>query len=179
MAVSLCLRESRLLSEQGVSALVPDDSQGGAIPRAVGYSAARLASIHWTPAAPHLQPGGQKCLQTRLWGQSHPCSPALRTTIVSRQYAICDMWLISSEALKKKSRWLSLLEGNHFTGLPWWFNGKESVCQAGDPCLIPGLERSPGEGNGYPLQYSCLENPTDGGAWWATVHGVMKELDTT
>ena len=179
MAVSLCLRESRLLSEQGLSALVPGDSQGGAIPRAVGYSAACLASIHRTPAAPHLQPGGQKCLQTCLWGQSHPCSPALRTTIVSRYYAICDMWLISSEALKKKSRWLSLLEGNHFTGLPWWLSGKESVCQAGDPCLIPGLERSPGEGNGYPLQYSCLENPTDGGAWWATVHGVMKELDTT
>ena len=138
MAVSLCLRESRLLSEQGLSALVPGDSQGGAIPRAVGYSAACLASIHRTPAAPHLQPGGQKCLQTCLWGQSHPCSPALRTTIVSRYYAICDMWLISSEALKKKSRWLSLLEGNHFTGLPWWLSGKESVCQAGDPCLILG-----------------------------------------
>ena len=44
--------------------------------------------------------------------------------------------------------------------------------------LIPGSERSPGEGNGYPLQYSCLENPMDGGAWWATVHRVA-ELDTT
>ena len=39
---------------------------------------------------------------------------------------------------------------------------------------IPGSERSPGEGNGNPLQYSCLENPMDGGAWWATVHGVAK-----
>ena len=39
---------------------------------------------------------------------------------------------------------------------------------------IHGLGRSPGEGNGCPLQYSCLENPTDGGAWWATVHGVGK-----
>ena len=39
---------------------------------------------------------------------------------------------------------------------------------------IPGSGRSPGEGNGNPLQYSCLENPTDGGAWWATVHGVAK-----
>ena len=44
--------------------------------------------------------------------------------------------------------------------------------------MIPGLGRSPGEGNGNPLQYSCLENPTDGGAWWATVHGVA-ELDMT
>ena len=43
--------------------------------------------------------------------------------------------------------------------------GKESACNVGDPGLIPGLERSPGEGNGNPLQYSCLENPTDGGAW--------------
>ena len=41
-------------------------------------------------------------------------------------------------------------------------------------CLIPGLERSPGVGNGNPLQYSCLENPMDRGAWWATVHGVAK-----
>ena len=42
------------------------------------------------------------------------------------------------------------------------------------PCSIPGLGRSPGEGNGNPLQYSCLENPMDRGAWWATVHGVAK-----
>ena len=40
--------------------------------------------------------------------------------------------------------------------------------------MIPGSERSPGEGNGYPLQYSCLKNSSDGGAWWATIHGVTK-----
>ena len=45
--------------------------------------------------------------------------------------------------------------------------------------LISGLGRSPGGGNGNPLQYSCLENPMDRGAWWATVHGGTKELDTT
>ena len=44
----------------------------------------------------------------------------------------------------------------------------------GDPGSIPGLGRSPGEGHGNPLQYSCLENPMEGGAWWATVHGVAK-----
>ena len=43
-----------------------------------------------------------------------------------------------------------------------------------DAGSVPGLGRSPGEGNGNPLQYSCLENPMDGGAWWATVHGVAK-----
>ena len=51
---------------------------------------------------------------------------------------------------------------------------KASACNAGDPGLIPGSGRSPGEGNGNPLQYSCLENPMEGGAWWAPVHGVTK-----
>ena len=52
-------------------------------------------------------------------------------------------------------------------------------CNAGDEGLIPGLGRSPGEGNGNPLHYSCLENPMDRGAWRATVHGVANELDKT
>ena len=55
-------------------------------------------------------------------------------------------------------------------------DGKESACNAGDPGLIPGLGRFPGKGNGYPLQYSCLENSMDKGAWWATVQGVTKSL---
>ena len=53
-------------------------------------------------------------------------------------------------------------------------DSKESTCDSGDPGLIVGSGRSPGEGNGYPLQYSCLENAIDRGAWWATVHGVAK-----
>ena len=57
---------------------------------------------------------------------------------------------------------------------PGGSDGKASVYSAGDPGSIPGLGRSPEEGNGTPLQYSCLENPMDGGAWWATVHGVTK-----
>ena len=58
--------------------------------------------------------------------------------------------------------------------------GKESACNAGDPGLIPGLGRSPGEGKGYPLQYySCLENSMDWGAWWGIMNGVKKELDMT
>ena len=61
-----------------------------------------------------------------------------------------------------------------------WLSGKESVCNAGDTGLIPGLRRSPGEGNDNPLQYSCLENPMERGAWeggcspWG-----RKESDTT
>ena len=60
----------------------------------------------------------------------------------------------------------------------WSFPGvsdsKESACNAGDPGLIPGLGRSPGEGNGNPLQHPCLGNPMDRGAWRATVQGVAK-----
>ena len=58
--------------------------------------------------------------------------------------------------------------------VPAGSDGKESACNAGDPGLIPGTGRSPGEGNGNPLQYSCPENPMGRGAWWATVHGVTK-----
>ena len=58
--------------------------------------------------------------------------------------------------------------------LPWWFSGKESACSAGNTPLIPGPGRAPGDSSGNPLQYSCLENPTDRGAWRTTVHGVAK-----
>ena len=57
---------------------------------------------------------------------------------------------------------------------PWWLSGKDSASNAGDADWIPGLGRSPGGGHGNPPQCSCLENPTDRGAWWATVHGVTK-----
>ena len=63
-------------------------------------------------------------------------------------------------------------------GFPSSSGGKASACNAGDLGSILGLGRSPGEGNGNPLQYSCLENSTDRGAWWATVHGAA-ESDTT
>ena len=53
-------------------------------------------------------------------------------------------------------------------------DGNESACNAGDQSSIPGSGRCPGEGNGNPLQYSCLENSADRGAWWATVHGMAK-----
>ena len=61
-------------------------------------------------------------------------------------------------------------------GLSGGSDGKESACNAEDQGSIPGLGRSPGEGNVNPLQYSCLENSMDGEAWQATVHGVAKSL---
>ena len=64
------------------------------------------------------------------------------------------------------------VEGDYFLfELVSFPNGKESACNAEDPGSIPGLGRSLGEGNGNPLQYSCLGNPMDRGAWGATVHG--------
>ena len=59
-------------------------------------------------------------------------------------------------------------------GFPGDSDGKESACNVGHLGLIPGWGRSSAEGNGYPLQYSCLENSMDSGAWQATVHGVTK-----
>ena len=60
-------------------------------------------------------------------------------------------------------------------GLPWWLIlGKEPACSAGS---IPGLRRSPAERNGNPLQYSCLENSKERGAWWVIVHEVTNESD--
>ena len=69
---------------------------------------------------------------------------------------------------------LSAVYFNSIVGFPGGSDGKESTCNTGDQGSIPGLGRSPGEVNGYPLQCSCLENPMDRGAWWATVHGVTK-----
>ena len=80
--------------------------------------------------------------------------------------------------------WFQIGKGVHQSCvlLPCLFNlsfpggsdGKVSACDVGDPGLIPGPGKSSGEGNGNPLQYSCLDNPVDGGAWQATVHGVSK-----
>ena len=69
--------------------------------------------------------------------------------------------------------------GSRFTvflglGFPGGSDSKESACNAGDPDSIPGSGRNPGEGNGNPFQYSCMENPMDRGTWWATLHGVAK-----
>ena len=64
-------------------------------------------------------------------------------------------------------------------GFPGGSDGRESACSAGDLGLIPGWGRSPGEGNSYSVQYSCLENAKDRGAWRAIVHEVAKESDMT
>ena len=77
--------------------------------------------------------------------------------------------IIIHEKISHLSRFTKLDRGFHCSSL-----GKESACIAGDLGLIPGLGRFPGGGNGYPLQYSCLESPMNRGAWRAIVHGVAK-----
>ena len=67
-----------------------------------------------------------------------------------------------------------LLHPHSYWSTPGDSDGKESACSVGDLDSIPELGRCPGEGNGNPLQYSCLENPMNGGAWSATVHGIAK-----
>ena len=69
---------------------------------------------------------------------------------------------------------LQYLFEKYSCGFPGGSDGEEYACNAGDLGLIPASGRSPGEGNGYPLQYSCLETPMDRGAWRATVHGVVQ-----
>ena len=71
-------------------------------------------------------------------------------------------------------RSLGLSSSLHYAGFPCSSDVKESACNAGNLGLTPGLGRSPGEGNGNPLQCSCLENSMDRGTWWATVHEVTK-----
>ena len=77
---------------------------------------------------------------------------------------------VESSMQLKKPRSLGFPGGSVVKNLP---------ANAGDVGSIPGLGRSPGEGNGNPIQYSCLGNPVDGGDWWATVYGVAKESNTT
>ena len=76
---------------------------------------------------------------------------------------------------KNNNNWIPQLVLSWYSGdFPGGSVGKESACNVGDPSSIPGLGRSPGEGNGNSLQYFWLENFTDRGAWWATVDGLTK-----
>ena len=86
---------------------------------------------------------------------------------------LMDIWAVSSLEL------LKIICCYKYWGFPGGLEVKASAWNVGDPGSIPGSGRSPGEGNDNPLQYSCLGNPMDRGAWRAMVHGVAKESDTT
>ena len=110
-----------------------------------------------------------------------PCLPPLHSWHYGFIYSssILGQWslwrwkssfLTSGRVLKELSSYLHTT----YTGFPGGSDSRASTCNAGDLGLIPWLGRSPGEGNGNPLQHSCLENSMDGGVWWAKVHGVPK-----
>ena len=89
-------------------------------------------------------------------------------------HSVCSSPSPLSEMLKAGSRvqfWRNVLE---LKGFPHSLVSEEFACSAGDLGSISESERCPGEGNGNPLQYSCLENPRDGGTWWAAVYGVTQ-----
>ena len=97
--------------------------------------------------------------------------------ITSRKDASRLYWIVISKVEGIDNSYHYLLPFNDAWGcvsFPGGWYGKASVCNAEDPGSISGLGKSLGEGNGYPLQYSCLENSRDRGAWQATVHGVAK-----
>ena len=98
------------------------------------------------------------------------CLPSLCTETPGR---VCARWKVLCDCLRHAGG----APGSGFVlsfDFPGGSGGKESAYDAEVPGLIPGLGRSPGEGNGNPLQYSCLGNPMDRGAWRATIHGVTK-----
>ena len=94
---------------------------------------------------------------------SHPYMTTGKTIALTRQTSVSKVMSLLFNMLSRLVH-----------SFPGGSEGKVSACNAGDPGSIPGLGRSPGEKKGNPLQYSCLENPMDRGAWRATVHGVTK-----
>ena len=102
-------------------------------------------------------------------GRHHAfASPNLITQLVKNPSAMKEIFL--GKICWKRNRLLTPI----FMGFPGGSDSKESACNAGELGLISGLGRSPGEGNGNPLQCSCLKNPMDRGTWWATVNGVSQ-----
>ena len=95
----------------------------------------------------------------RIWGTENLLSPNLP------QFLLLYFWGVVL---------LPVLNQTHWNIFPGGLDSKESAGNAGDLDLSPTSGRSPGKGNSYPLQFSCLENPMDRGAWWATVHRVAK-----
>ena len=99
------------------------------------------------------------------------CASSLNVKITS-QPSVFEFYLTAPA--KPYWRFQMSMYQSEVYGFPGGSEVKASACNAGDLGSIPGSGRSPGEGNGNPLQYSCLENPMDGGSWWAAVHGVTK-----
>ena len=102
------------------------------------------------------------------------CSKRLSTSFKKKTHTLS---LLKTEMLA--TAWMNIPQNLYIievtnSDFPGGSDSKAPAYNVGDPGSIPGSGRSPGEGNGNPLQYSCLDNPMDGGAWWATVHRVAE-----
>ena len=128
------------------------------------YSNILVYRIPWTEEPDGLQSTGSQRVGHH-WATSH-------THTHSKADLILNSKLFTFFVLAKKYRSIDFLFA--YMHLPCSSDSKESACNAGDLGSISGSGRSSGEGNGNTLQYSCLKNPMDRGAWWATVHGVTK-----
>ena len=115
----------------------------------------------------HRQPAGLK-IQEGHFSQGNHSSPASQVSSS----------LSAPAALFSPARPAAASRLCCLCWLPWWLRGKEPGCQCRRCRSIPGSGRSPGEGNGNPLQHSCLGNPMHRGAWWATAHRVIKRSNT-
>ena len=93
---------------------------------------------------------------------------------VAKNWTWLSHWTTATIALLCEPHFYRNRRFRVLSGLPWWLRWLSISYNAGDMGSIPGSGRSPGEGNGNPLQYSCLENPMDRRAWQVTVHGVAK-----
>ena len=113
------------------------------------------------PSAPHPNDPG---------GTSMPGTGGKLTLLKAQPMPLVGESTKGTQGLTRKAFLVTRLS----LGFPGGSVIKESACNAGDPGSISGLGRSPGEGTYYPIQYSCLENSIDRGAWWATLHGVTK-----
>ena len=102
--------------------------------------------------------------------------------IVLRKLDLYNLELFRTTILEKNIFNMVLSEywyNNVLSWLPWWLSSEKPPCSAVEAGSVSGLGRVSAQGNGNPLQFSCLGNPTDRGAWWFTVHGVTKEVDMT
>ena len=129
---------------------------------------------HTCPVDPGWPCGGDMAQNSEREKSGHSLPPA-RSRLPCFFRLLRKVQEVSAPLLCLFSIWELMQLLTPARGLPWWLSSKESVCNAREAL---GWEDPPGEGNGNPLQYSCLGNPMNRGAWRATVHGVAKGLDT-
>ena len=136
-------------------------------------------SLIFPQSSNYLAPPFDKFPMNWWWVQSQ-ILPIFKSSFSIRIYTCQIAHFVSLEISPPEHSWLErpaiilVCLFSITTSFPGGLDSKESACSVGDPGSIAGSGRSPGEGNGNPLQYSCLENPMDGGAWQATVHRVTK-----